>query len=94
MREQHPKDWENLYHQAGADGMLILSAKHEALKPLIGKTIAEVAQSRGVSPENAIIDLVLEDDAGERVLVGSDRDITVERETPGGEPLSGFSILY
>ena len=64
MREQHPKDWENLYHQAGADGMLILSAKHEALKPLIGKTIAEVAKSRGVSPENAIIDLVLEDDAG------------------------------
>jgi N-acyl-D-amino-acid deacylase len=64
MREQHPKDWENLYHQAGADGMLILSAKHEALKPLIGKTIAEAAKSRGVSPENAIIDLVLEDDAG------------------------------
>jgi N-acyl-D-amino-acid deacylase len=64
MREQHPKDWENLYHQSGADGMLILSAKHDALKPLIGKTIAEVAKSRGVSAENAIIDLVLEDDAG------------------------------
>jgi N-acyl-D-amino-acid deacylase len=64
MREQHPKDWENLFHQSGADGMLILSAKHEALKPLIGKTIAEVAKSRGISAEDAIIDLVLEDDAG------------------------------
>jgi N-acyl-D-amino-acid deacylase len=64
MREQHPKDWENLYHQAGADGMLILSAKHDALKPLIGKTIADVAKSRGVSAEDAIIDLVIEDDAG------------------------------
>jgi N-acyl-D-amino-acid deacylase len=64
MREQHPKDWENLFHQSGADGMLILSAKHDALKPLIGKTIAEVAKSRGISPEDAIIDLVLEDDAG------------------------------
>jgi N-acyl-D-amino-acid deacylase len=64
MREQHPKDWENLYHQAGADGMLILSAKHDSLKPLIGKTIADVAKTRGISAEDAIIDLVLEDDAG------------------------------
>ena len=64
MREQHPKDWENLFHQAGADGMLILGVKHTALKPLIGKTIAQVAKSRGVSPEDAIVDLVIEDDAG------------------------------
>jgi N-acyl-D-amino-acid deacylase len=67
MREQHPKDWENLFHQSGADGMLILGVKHAALKPLIGKTIAEVATTRGVSPEDAIIDLVLEDEAGESV---------------------------
>jgi N-acyl-D-amino-acid deacylase len=64
MRERHPKDWENLLHQAGADGMLILGVKHTALKPLIGKTIAQVAKSRGVSPEDAIVDLVIEDDAG------------------------------
>jgi N-acyl-D-amino-acid deacylase len=64
MREQHPKDWENLFHQAGPDGMLILSVKNAALKPLIGKTIAEVAKARGVSPEDAIIDIVIEDDAG------------------------------
>jgi N-acyl-D-amino-acid deacylase len=64
MRERHPKDWENLFHQAGADGMLILSVKHTALKPLIGKTITQVAKSRGVSPEDAIVDLVIEDDAG------------------------------
>jgi N-acyl-D-amino-acid deacylase len=64
MRERHPKDWENLFHQAGADGMLILSVKHPALKPLIGKTITQVAKSRGVSPEDAIVDLVIEDDAG------------------------------
>lgn len=64
MREQHPKDWENLYHQAGADGMLLLAVKHAALKPLIGKTIAEIAKMRGTSAEDAIIDLVIEDDAG------------------------------
>lgn len=65
MREPHPADWENLFHQSGADGMLILSVKHTRLKPLIGKTIAEVAKMRGVSPEDAIVDLVIEDEAGE-----------------------------
>lgn len=64
MREAHPKDWENLLHQAGPDGVLILEVKHAALKPLIGKAIAEVAKTRGVSPEDAIVDLVIEDDAG------------------------------
>jgi N-acyl-D-amino-acid deacylase len=64
MREPHPADWENLFHQAGPDGMLILSVKHAALKSLIGKTIAEVAKMRGVSAEDAIVDLVIEDDAG------------------------------
>jgi N-acyl-D-amino-acid deacylase len=43
---------------------LILAVKHPALKPLIGKTIAEIATIRGVSAEDAIIDLVIEDDAG------------------------------
>jgi N-acyl-D-amino-acid deacylase len=64
MREDHPKDWENLYRQAGPDGMLILAIKHPELKPLIGKTITEIAKMRGVSVEDAIIDLVIEDDAG------------------------------
>jgi N-acyl-D-amino-acid deacylase len=64
MREDHPKDWENLYRQAGADGMLILAIKHQQLKSLIGKTISEIAKMRGVSVEDAIIDLVIEDDAG------------------------------
>src|SRR6202044_1897289 len=63
MREEHPKDWENLYRQAGADGMLLLAVKPPALKPLIGKTIAEIAKARGISPEDAVIDLVIEDDA-------------------------------
>lgn len=64
MREEHPKDWENLFHQAGPDGVLLLSIKHTGLKPLIDKTIAEVAKMRGVSPEDAVVDLVIEDDAG------------------------------
>ena len=34
------------------------------IKQLIGKTIAQIAQARHVSPEDAIVDLVIEDDAG------------------------------
>jgi N-acyl-D-amino-acid deacylase len=64
MKEPHPRDWENLYQQSGASGMLVLAAKTPEVKRLIGKTIAEIAQERHVSPEDAIVDLVIEDDAG------------------------------
>jgi N-acyl-D-amino-acid deacylase len=67
MRTPHPKTWENLYGAAGAQGVLLLSLKNPKLKPLTGKTLAEVARMRGVSPEDAAIDLVIED--GSRVGV-------------------------
>jgi N-acyl-D-amino-acid deacylase len=55
-------DWENLYAAAGtADGLLLAGFKTEALKPLTGKTLAEVARMRGTSPEDTAIDLVIED---------------------------------
>jgi N-acyl-D-amino-acid deacylase len=55
------KDWENLYLHAGPEGVLFASMVEPSLKPLIGKTVAEVAKARGVSPEQLIIDLVLAD---------------------------------
>jgi N-acyl-D-amino-acid deacylase len=66
MRDPAPK-WENLYGAAGASGTLLLAFKNPALKPLTGKTLAEVARMRGVSAEDAAIDLVIED--GSRVGV-------------------------
>jgi len=66
MRDPSPA-WENLYGAAGATGTLLLAFKNPTLKPLTGKTLAEVAQMRGVSPEDAAIDLVIED--GSRVGV-------------------------
>ena len=66
MRDPTPA-WENLYGAAGAGGTLLLAFKNEKLKPLTGKTLAEVARMRGVSPEDAAIDLVIED--GSRVGV-------------------------
>ncbi len=65
MRDPHPATWENLYAAAGAAGTLLLEFKNPKLKPLTGKSLAEVAKMRGVSPEDAAIDLVIED--GSRV---------------------------
>lgn len=56
-------DWENLFYQTGADKMILLEFKNPKLKPLAGKTLAEVAESRGISAADAAIDLVLEDDS-------------------------------
>jgi N-acyl-D-amino-acid deacylase len=66
MRDPAPA-WENLYGAAGASGTLLLSFKNPALKPLTGKTLAEVAKLRGKTAEDTAIDLVIED--GSRVGV-------------------------
>jgi N-acyl-D-amino-acid deacylase len=56
------QDWENLYLAAGSpDRVLLVDFKSEALKPLTGKTLAEVAKMRGESIPDAIMNLVLED---------------------------------
>ncbi|MEW6158149.1 MAG: D-aminoacylase [Verrucomicrobiota bacterium] len=59
-------EWESLYLAAGsADRVLLIGFKNEQLKPLTGKTLAEVAQLRGKTPEETAMDLVVED--GSRV---------------------------
>jgi N-acyl-D-amino-acid deacylase len=57
-------EWENLLLAAGsAENVLLVEFKNEALKPLTGRTLAEVAGERGTSPEETAIDLVIEDDS-------------------------------
>src|SRR5262245_4674741 len=58
--------WESLYLAAGSpDKVLLVGFKNDKLKPLTGKTLAEVATLRGKSPEETAMDLVIED--GSRV---------------------------
>ncbi len=55
-------EWENLYLNAGTpDRVLLVGFKTEKLKPLTGKTLAEVAKMRGKDPIETIMDLMLED---------------------------------
>jgi N-acyl-D-amino-acid deacylase len=53
-------EWESLYLAAGsAENVLLVGFRTDELKPLTGKTLAEVAAERGVTPEDAAIDLLI-----------------------------------
>jgi N-acyl-D-amino-acid deacylase len=79
MRDPKPA-WENLYRGAGAAGTLLLGFNKPSLRPLIGKTLADVASMRGVSPEEAAIDLVVEDASEVRVAYFLMSEENVKRE--------------
>ena len=56
------KDWENICYAAGDPAnILLIGFRSEKLKGMTGKTLADVAKLRGTSPEEAAIDLVIED---------------------------------
>src|SRR6476469_4057088 len=56
--------WENLYLAAGSpDKILLVGFKSEKLKPLTGKTLAEVAKMRGKDPIDTAMDLIAEDES-------------------------------
>ncbi len=57
--------WENLFLEAGPENMLLVSFRNPELRHLSGRTLADVAAERGVAPEQAAMDLVVED--GSRV---------------------------
>ena len=65
MRDPHP-DWENLLLD-GADKARLLGVKTKALRRYVGMTLAEIAAARGVSPEDAAIDLVIADRSKTRI---------------------------
>jgi N-acyl-D-amino-acid deacylase len=59
---QQPTDaWENMFELAGPENIKLLAFKNEQLRPLTGKTLAQVAAERGTPPAETAIDLVIED---------------------------------
>ena len=60
-----PSDaWENLYLAAGSpEKILLVGFKSEKLKPLTGKSLAEVAKMRGKDPVETVMDLIAEDES-------------------------------
>ena len=60
-----PSDsWENYYLAAGSpDRILLVGFKSQKLKPLTGKTLAEVAKMRDKDPIETLMDLISEDES-------------------------------
>ena len=55
-------NWENYYLEAGSpENILIVEFKSDKLKPFTGKTLAEIAKTRGTDPVETIMDLIVED---------------------------------
>ncbi len=58
------QDWENFYLAAGSpERILLVGFKSAKLKPLTGKSLAEVAKMRGKDPVETLMDLIAEDES-------------------------------
>ncbi len=68
MRNPPPGFENRLEHAGGADGVLLIGFRNPQLRKHIGRTVGEVARERGTSPEDTIIDLVVEDDSRVNVV--------------------------
>jgi dihydroorotase/N-acyl-D-amino-acid deacylase len=80
----HP-DWENLFYDCGgATGVLISSVQNSELKQFEGKNVEEVAKSWKRSPEDALMDFVLADNAqtGAIYFMASEEDLRTGLSQP------------
>ncbi len=80
----HP-DWENLYYDCGgASGVVIASAEKTELKQFAGKTLDDAAKIWKKSPEDALMDFVLADNAqtGAIYFMASEEDLRTGLSQP------------
>src|SRR6184192_2481723 len=78
-------EWENMYLAAGSpDKILLVGFKSDKLKPLTGKTLAEVAKMRGKDPIDTAMDLIAEDESriGTIYFIISEENIKKELTKP------------
>src|SRR5438309_733894 len=77
--------WENLYLAAGSpEKILLVGFKSAKLKPLTGKTLAEVAKMRGKDPIDTAMDLIAEDESRISTVyyLMSEENVKKELRTP------------
>jgi len=54
-------EWENLGLAAGPEGIMVVGFREDSLRYLTGRTLADIAEERGTTPEDVAIDLVIHD---------------------------------
>jgi N-acyl-D-amino-acid deacylase len=76
-----PSDtWENLYLGAGPDNIICTGFKQDSLKYLTGKRLTEIAKMRHTSPEETILDLVIQDHSRVEVIYFLMSEENVQKE--------------
>jgi len=80
MKAPPPGETNSMLEAGGPDKVLLLGFRTAALKPLAGKTLAEVAAMRGRSAEDTAIDLVIEDGSRIQVAYFSMNEANVRRQ--------------
>ncbi|HVM88753.1 MAG TPA: D-aminoacylase [Puia sp.] len=59
--DQPSDTWENLYLGAGPDNIICTGFKQDSLKYLTGKRLSEIAVMHGKTPEETVLDLIIQD---------------------------------
>lgn len=72
--------WENLYLGAGPGHIICTGFKQDSLKYLTGKTLADIAKMRHTSPEETILDLVIQDHSRIEVIYFLMSEENVQKE--------------
>ena len=77
------KGWESLYLQCGSpDRILLIAFNDESLKSLTGKTLAQIAEIRGKSPEETAMDLLIEDNGQVQAIYFSQSEENLKKTLP------------
>src|SRR5579862_786594 len=77
-------EWENLYLGAGPENIICIGFKQDSLKYLTGKRLSEIARMRGKSPEETVLDLVIQDHSRVEVIyfLMSEENVRKELKLP------------
>jgi len=82
-------DWPNFYHNAGSpENVLLIGFKHDSLKPLQGRNLAQIAREHHKDPLDALLDLLVEDQSS----IGTAYFITAEDNIRKLVPLPWISF--
>ena len=83
--QKSSKKWENFFVAAGdPDNILLVEFTQDSLKHLTGKTVGEIAKMRGTSPEETIVDLVVQngDDISTVYFLMSEENVNKQLKLP------------
>lgn len=61
--ERPDDDWENMFADNSPENIMLAGFRKEHLRPLQGRTLADVARERGTSPKDTLLDLIAEDES-------------------------------